>query len=102
MWCLSFSQQVDLNGYTLKSSTQIYSSNNSKDCVLEVDIEYFKELHELHDEYSLAPGKIEIKREMFCNYQLKIADLYNIPIGTVKIFLIKKSVCFIMKTCKFV
>ena len=56
----------------------------------------------MHDEYSLAPGKIEIKREMFCNYQLKIADLYNIPVGTVKIFLIKKSVCFIMKTCKFV
>ena len=29
----------------------------------------------------LAPDKIEIKREMLSGYQLKIADLYNIPIG---------------------
>ena len=29
----------------------------------------------------LAPDKIEIKREILSEYQLKIADLYNIPIG---------------------
>ena len=28
-----------------------YSSNSSKGCVLEVDLEYPKELHELHDDY---------------------------------------------------
>ena len=28
--------------------------------------------------------KIEIKREMLSDYQLKIADLYNIPFGNVK------------------
>ena len=32
----------------------------------------------------LAPDKIEIKREMLFEYQLKIADLCNIPIGNVK------------------
>ena len=32
----------------------------------------------------LAPDKIEIKREMLCEYQLKIVDLYSIPIGNVK------------------
>ena len=32
----------------------------------------------------LAPDKIEIKREMLSYYQLKIADLYNIPIDNVK------------------
>ena len=31
-----------------------------------------------------APDKIEIKRDMLSEYQLKIADLYNIPIGNVK------------------
>ena len=45
---------------------------------------YPKELTELHSDYPLAPDKIEIKREMFSNYQLKIVGLYNIPIDNVK------------------
>ena len=53
-------------------------------CVLEVDLEYPKEVHELHNDYPLAPNKIEIKREMLSEYQLKIADLHNVPIGNVK------------------
>ena len=47
-------------------------------------LEYPKELWELHDDYSLAPVKEEIKKEMLSEYQLKIAELYNIPIGNVK------------------
>ena len=46
-------KEFDLNKYT---------SNSSKGCVLEVDIEYPKELHQLHNDYNLAPDKIEIKR----------------------------------------
>ena len=38
----------------------------------------------MHNDYPLAPDKIEIKREMLSEYQLKIADIYNIPIGNVK------------------
>ena len=53
---------------------------------LEVDFKYPKELRELDNDYSLAPDKIEIKREMLSQYQLKIADLYNIPIGKDKKF----------------
>ena len=56
----------------------------SKGCVLGVDLEYPKELRELHDHYPLAPDKIEIKRKILSDYQLKIADLYKIPIGNVK------------------
>ena len=56
-----------------------YTSNSSKGCVFEADLEYHKELRELHNDYPL-----EIKREMLSDYQLKIADLYNIPIGNVK------------------
>ena len=51
---------------------------------LEVDLEYRKELHQLHNDYPLAPDKIEIKEEMLSNYQLQIADFYDIPIGNVK------------------
>ena len=46
-----------------------YSSNSSKGCVLEVDLEYPKELRKLHNNYPLAPDKKEIKREMLSNYQ---------------------------------
>ena len=41
-----------------------YTSNSSKGCVLEVDLEYPEELKELHNIYPLAPDKIEIKREL--------------------------------------
>ena len=68
-------KELDLNRYT---------SNSSKGCVLEVDLEYPKELRELRNDYSLALDKIEIKREMLSEYQLKFADLYNIPVGNVK------------------
>ena len=52
-----------------------YTSNSSEGCVLEVDLEYPKELQELHNDYPLAPDKTEIKREMFSDYQLKIVAL---------------------------
>ena len=55
-----------------------------KGCILEVNLEYPKELHELHNNYLLAPDKIEIKREMLSDCQLKMADHYNIPISNVK------------------
>ena len=61
-----------------------YTSNSSKGCFVKADLEYPKELHRLHNDYCLAPNKIEIKREILSEYQLKIADLYNIPIGNVK------------------
>ena len=57
-----------------------YTSNSSRGSVLEVDLEYPKELLKLHSDYRLAPDKIEIKRETLFEHQLKIADLYNIPV----------------------
>ena len=48
-------KEFDLNKYT---------SNSLKRCLLEVDLEYPKELRELHYDYPLAPDKIEIKKEM--------------------------------------
>ena len=61
-----------------------YIINSSKGCALTVDLEYPKELRELHNDYPLASDKIEIKRAILSNYQLKIADLYNITMGYVK------------------
>ena len=61
-----------------------YTNNSSKGCVLEVDLEYLKGLQELHSDNPLAPDKIEIIYETLYNYQLKIADPYNILIGKIK------------------
>ena len=42
-----------------------YSSNSLKGCVLEVDLEYPKELYELNNDYPLDPEKkTEIKEKM--------------------------------------
>ena len=40
-----------------------YRGSSSKRCVLEVDLEYLKELRELHNNYPLAPDKMEIKKK---------------------------------------
>ena len=61
-----------------------YTSDSSKVCVLEVDLEYPEESRELHNHYPSATDKIEIKKKMLPSYQLKVADFYNIPIGNVK------------------
>ena len=67
-------KEFDLNKYT---------NNSSKGCVLEIDLEYPKELHELHSDYPLVPDEIEIKRGMLSEYQLNTADLYNIRFNNV-------------------
>ena len=61
-----------------------YTSSSSKGCVLEVGLEYPKELRQLYNDYPLAPDKKEIKRETLSENQLRIVDLYNIPTANVK------------------
>ena len=66
-----------------------YTRNSSKGCVPKVDLECPKELWELQNVYTLAPDKIETKREVLSHYQQKIADLCNIPIGNVTKLVLK-------------
>ena len=61
-----------------------YTSNSWKGFSVEVDLEYPKELYKSHNDYNLASDKIEIKTEILSECQLKIAGLYNIPIGNLK------------------
>ena len=71
---------IDLQEFDLNKRT----NNSLKRCVLEIYLKFPKELRELHNDYPLALYKIEIERKMLSGYQLKIVDLYNIPIGNVK------------------
>ena len=52
---------VDSKDFDVKNE---YNKHSSGGCVLEVDLEYPKELCKLHNDYPLTPDKIEIKREV--------------------------------------
>ena len=53
---------------------------------LEVDLEYPDELHELHNDCSLAPEKLVVSSDMLSNYCKEIADKYEIKVADVKKF----------------
>ena len=51
---------------------------------LEVDLEYPDELHELHNDYPLAPEKLAVSSDMLSNICKTIADKYDRKVGDVK------------------
>ena len=52
--------------------------------LLEVGFEYPDKLHELHNDYPLAPEKLAVSSDMFSKYCKKIANKYEIKVGDVK------------------
>ena len=52
--------------------------------ILEVDLEYPKELHDLHNDYPIAPEKVKVSNDMLSAYCEKIAKKYNISTGLVR------------------
>ena len=51
---------------------------------LEVDLKYPGELHELHNDYPLAPEKLAVSTDMFSKYCKTIAGMYEVKVGDVK------------------
>ena len=52
--------------------------------ILEVDLKYANELHDLHNDYPLAPEKLTVTNDILSNYCTSIADRYDIKVGDVK------------------
>ena len=64
----------------------VNSINEKRDTgyFLEVDLEYPDELHELHNDYPLAPETLAVTNDMLPKHCKEIADKYDIKLGDVK------------------
>ena len=51
---------------------------------LEVDLKYSNELHELHNDYPLAPEKLAVSSDLLSKYCKRIADKDEIKLGDIK------------------
>ena len=67
-----------------KSHVMSISEKSPIGYFLEVDLEYPEELHELHNDFPLAPEKRTLSSDMLSKYCKKIADKYEIKVGDVK------------------
>ena len=61
-----------------------YELDSKEGLILEVDLEYPEELHDLHNEYPIASEKVKVSNDMLSAYCKKIAKKYNISIGLVR------------------
>ena len=57
--------------------------DNKKGYILEVDLEYPTELYNLHNDYSCAPEKMNITKDMLSPYCKQIQEKFGIRIGQV-------------------
>ena len=87
-WAMS--QYLPTGGFRWMSEKQInkinlatYKEDSKKGLILEVDLEYPRELHDLHNDYPLGPEKVKVTENMLSNYCKKIKEKYNISIGQV-------------------
>ena len=87
-WAMS--QYLPTGGFRWMTQKQIdkidlakYKEDSNKGLILEVDLEYSKELHDIHNDYPLAPEKVKVTKDMLSEYSKRIADKFNISTGLV-------------------
>ena len=88
-WAMS--QYLPTGGFRWMTDKQIdnidlakYNENSEKGLILEVDLEYPKELHKIHNDYPLAAERVSVNKNMLSGYYKNIATKYNISTGLVQ------------------
>ena len=87
-WAMS--QYLPTGGFRWMTQKQIdkidlakYKEDSEKGFIAEVDLEYPEELHDLHNDYPLAPEKVKVTEDMLSDYCKKIVKKYGISTGLV-------------------
>ena len=87
-WAMS--QYLPTGGFKWMTEKQInkinlaqYNEDSNKGLILEVDLEYSKELHNLHNDYPLAAEKVKVTDNMLSEYCKNIQKKFNISTGLV-------------------
>ena len=87
-WAMS--QYLPTGGFKWMTEKQInkinlaqYNEDSNKGLILEVDMEYPKELHDLHNDYPLAAERVCVNKNMLSGYCKKIQKKFNISTGLV-------------------
>ena len=87
-WAMS--QYLPTGGFRWMTEKKIQKVNlaactedRKKGMILEVDLEYPKELHELHNDYPLAAEKMKVTKEILSPYCKNIQEQFGISIGQV-------------------
>ena len=87
-WAMSqYLPTVNFKWMTDKEISKIdlgkYKVDGKKGLILEIDLEYSRELHDMHNDYPVCPEKVKVSKNMPSVYCKKIAEKYNISIGLV-------------------
>ena len=90
LYSWAMSQYLPTGGFKWLTEKQInnlnlakYQEDNNKGLILEVDLEYPRELHDLHNDYPIAAEKVKVTEDMLSGYSKKIAEKYKISTGLV-------------------
>ena len=57
-----------------------YKDDSKTGLILEVDLEYPHELHDLHNDFPLAPEQVQVNENMLSDYCKQIKDKSNVSI----------------------
>jgi hypothetical protein len=89
LYCWAMSQPLPSGDFKWVEDTDNinlddYLNDEGRGMVLEVDMEYPSELHDLHNGYPLAPESKEVKHEMLSDYAKEIAEKFKLTVGGVR------------------